>query len=100
LDYQNNFKKTLVATISWRTSQVIKQLNVFYSQCVVLKPLSDFNASSDLSAVLKELSYLTRIKSNLLSLLLFQLFLNRFIGAVYNYNVLGFNFNKGSPAIG
>jgi hypothetical protein len=63
------------------------------------KPLSDFNASSDLSAVLKELSYLTRIKSNLLSLL-FQLFLNRFIGAVYNYNVLGFNFNKGSPAIG
>lgn len=98
---KSNFKKHLFATISWRTSQVIKQLKTFSThKCVVLKPLSDFNTSSDLSAVLKELSYITRIKSNLLSLLLFQLFLNRFIGAVYNYNVLGFNFNKGSPAIG
>jgi glycosyltransferase A (GT-A) superfamily protein (DUF2064 family) len=33
IDYQNNFKKSTCFTISWRTSQVIKQLKRFLQMC-------------------------------------------------------------------
>jgi hypothetical protein len=79
----------------------VQELKAFSNEAyAILKPLSDFNTFADFITILRDLSYLNRIKSNVLSLLFFQLFLNRFIGAVYTYNVLGFNFNKGSPAVG
>ena len=98
---KDDFNKNLFANLSWRTSKVLQQLKAFSKdQVVILKPLSDFNTLSDFSTVNIGLSYLSKIKGILLSLLFYQLFLNRFIDTVYTYNVLGFNFNKGSPVLG
>jgi glycosyltransferase A (GT-A) superfamily protein (DUF2064 family) len=98
---KNSYNRSLFARVNWKTSKVVQELKAFSNEpYAVLKPLSDFNTFADFTTILRDLSYLNRIKSNLLSLLFFQLFLNRFIGAVYTYNVLGFNFNKGSPAVG
>jgi glycosyltransferase A (GT-A) superfamily protein (DUF2064 family) len=95
------FNKKMFANLSWKTSKVFQQLKAFSEdQVVILKPLSDFNTISDFNTVSIGLSYLSTIKGLLLSLLFYHLFLNRFIDTVYTYNILGFNFNKGSPVLG
>lgn len=94
------FNKDLFATLDWKTSKVFKQLKALSTeQSFILKPLSDFNSFADFSTVTIGLSYLSKIKDILVSLLFYQLFLNRFIDTAYTYNVLGFNFNKGSPVL-
>ena len=94
------FDKDLFANLSWKTSKVFQQLKIFSrKQLFILKPLSDFNTFSDFHSVNIGLSYFSKIKGLLSSLLYCQLFLNRFIDTVYTYNVLGFNYNKGSPVL-
>lgn len=95
-----NYDKSLFSQIDWHTNQVLEQLKALsFEGYKALSLLSDFNTLSDFNNLLKGFSFYSSFINSLCSLLFYQHSLNTFFNEQYTYNVLGFNFNKGSPVM-
>ncbi|MEZ7515817.1 TIGR04282 family arsenosugar biosynthesis glycosyltransferase [Flavobacterium frigidarium] len=94
------FNKEQFANIDWQSKHTFTDLkNLDENGGLLLQPLSDFNTLKDLRNVVKGFSFYSLFIANLLSLLWYQHPLNRVTRKRYTFEIVGFNFNKGSPVL-
>lgn len=94
------YDKSLFSKIDWHTNHVLEQLKTLsFEDYKALSLLSDFNTLADFNNILKGFSFFSSFINSLCSLLFYQHSLKSFFNEQYTYNILGFNFNKGSPAL-
>jgi glycosyltransferase A (GT-A) superfamily protein (DUF2064 family) len=94
------FNTALFSKLSWHTTQVVAELKALsVEDSVLLSPLADFNTLADFKNVLKSFSFYSTFRNSLISLLVYQHPLNRFLKKHYTYEFFGLNFNKGPPIL-
>lgn len=94
------FNAALFANISWRTAQVAAQLKVLsFENSILLSPLADLNTVADFDEVLKAFPFYSTFKNSLLSLVSYHHPIIRVLKKRYYFDIVGFNFNKGSPVL-
>jgi glycosyltransferase A (GT-A) superfamily protein (DUF2064 family) len=92
------FDQELFANINWQTPKVLSELKgIACEDLVELASLSDFNSLDDLKKILKDFSFHSTFTNVLLSMLLYQHPLQVVLKKRYTFEIIGFNFNKGSP---
>ncbi|EIA08546.1 DUF2064 domain-containing protein [Flavobacterium frigoris] len=92
------FNAALFAKISWCTNQVAAQLKALsFKESTILSPLADLNTIADFKNILKGFSFYSTFKNYMLSMLSYQHPINRVLKKRYCFEIVGFNFNKGSP---
>ncbi|MBC5839161.1 TIGR04282 family arsenosugar biosynthesis glycosyltransferase [Flavobacterium muglaense] len=92
------FDQALFAKINWQTPKVLHELKaIAFGSAAELTPLSDFNCLDDLKKLLRDFSFYSCFSNTLLSLLLYQQPLQAVVKKRYTFEIIGFNFNKGSP---
>jgi len=88
------------ANISWQTTHVAAQLKALSLEgSIVLSPLADLNTLNDFKNVLSGFSFHSTFKNSLLSIVSYQHPINRVLKKRYSFEIVGFNFNKGSPVL-
>lgn len=93
------FNQEQFAQIDWQTKHTFADLkDLDNDSTLLLQPLSDFNSLKDVRNIAKGFSFYSVFMAQLLSLLYYQQPLNRVTKKQYTFEIVGFNFNKGSPA--
>lgn len=92
------FDKEKFININWQTSKVFTELKALSSgNSLLLSHLSDFNSLDDLRKLLQDFSFYSTFTNGLLAMLFYQYPLPRILKKRYTFEIVGFNFNKGSP---
>jgi len=93
------FNTKAFSAVSWQTSTVFNELRLLFNNysCSILPRLNDFNRSSDLKEVLKNLSFTDSFRSLIMSLSQEVTVAVDNKSFLVSFELIAFNHNKGSP---